>query len=245
MITALTLASSLWLTQAPPPPPPAGTASTVSPSGKQPAPPPPNPPPPTGTTRALPPAAPPPPGMNVPPPAAPFDLTKVGPMSRKPTNEALTRKELELFVMQEDQLATQGNIDARLARIDFPVTMITDDAKGVPEVHQLSRDEYLAEMKPFWDSQPKDTKVVHRLNIAVLSDSLAVVTDDYTQLGGGQKLVARSSSMVVKRDGQWRWKTMAEAGWGGMPPPPAEQRPPRKEISAPIAPPTRVQQRPH
>jgi len=25
----------------------------------------------------------------------------------------------------------------------------------------------------------------------------------------------------VKRDGQWKWKSMVEAGWGGMKPPSA------------------------
>jgi hypothetical protein len=32
---------------------------------------------------------------------------------------------------------------------------------------------------------------------------------------GKQKLTGRNTSMLVKRDGQWKWKVMAEAGWGG------------------------------
>ena len=39
---------------------------------------------------------------------------------------------------------------------------------------------------------------------------------------GKQKLSGRNSSMLVKIGGAWKWKMMAEAGWGGMGPPPAQ-----------------------
>ena len=30
------------------------------------------------------------------------------------------------------------------------------------------------------------------------------------------KMVGRNTGVLVKRDGKWKWKVMAEAGWGGM-----------------------------
>jgi hypothetical protein len=40
---------------------------------------------------------------------------------------------------------------------------------------------------------------------------------------GKQKLSGRNSSLLVKTGGQWKRKSMVEAGWGGMPEPPAKK----------------------
>jgi hypothetical protein len=103
-----------------------------------------------------------------------------------------------------------------LARLDFPVYMATDDMKGVPEAKEYSREKYTATMKPFWDNMPKDMQTTHNPNITVLSDAMAVVIDDFTMKVGSQKTGGKNVSLLVKRDGQWKWKVMAEPGWGGM-----------------------------
>jgi hypothetical protein len=84
-----------------------------------------------------------------------------------------------------------------------------------------SRDEYLAEMKPFWDTMPADLKTKHKYTISVLSDSLASVVDDFTMTMGKVKVSGRSAATLVKVGGAWKWKTKAEAGWADMGAPPA------------------------
>lgn len=158
-------------------------------------------------------------------PAAPaqggaqMDMTKMGPMARKPTNEKQTKKEVEDFFKNQEALHKKGDMEAMLAAIDFPVYMITDDMKGVPEAKLFSKEEYAAMMKPMFENMPKDMSVTHKPTIFVLSDSLANVSDDFTMTMGKQKITGRNMSFLVKRDGQWKWKVMAEAGWGGMTPP--------------------------
>jgi hypothetical protein len=149
-------------------------------------------------------------------PASPFDLAKAGPWTRKPTDEKKLKKELEAFFKEEDALATRGDREAMLARIDFPVFMVTDDQKGTAETRSYTREQYLATMKPFYDNMPKDVKYTHKPTFTVLSDSLADVTDEFTMTTGKQKLAGRNQSLVIKVDGQWKWKVMTEAGWGGV-----------------------------
>jgi hypothetical protein len=144
------------------------------------------------------------------------DMTKMGPWTRKPTNEKQTKKEVTEFLKVEEELAKKGDFDGAVARVDFPVYMLTDDAKGTPESDSWDKERYTATMKPFWEHMPKDTKVAHKLVLTVLSDSLVNVTDDFTMTMGKQKLSGRNMAVVVKRDGQWKWKVMGEAGWGGM-----------------------------
>jgi hypothetical protein len=158
-------------------------------------------------------------------PAAPaqggmqMDMTKMGPAARKPTNEKQTKKEIEDFFKKMQDTEKKGDMEGMFAAIDFPVYMITDDMKGVPETKSFTKEEYVAMMKPMYENMPKDMVTTHKPTIFVLSDSLAHVSDDFTMTMGKQKITGRNMSFLVKRDGQWKWKVMAEAGWGGMTPP--------------------------
>ncbi len=158
-------------------------------------------------------------------PAAPaqggmeMDLTKFGPGARKPTNEKQSKKEIEDFFKKVQELEKKGDMEGMFAVVDFPVFMVTDDLKGVPESKEYSREEYVAMMKPMFENMPKDMKMTHKPTIFMLSDSLATVIDDFTITQGKQKVTSRNMSLLVKRDGQWKWKVMAEAGYGGMSPP--------------------------
>jgi hypothetical protein len=163
------------------------------------------------------PAAPPAPAL-APAPAAPIaaamDMTKMGPAARKPTNEGATKKEIEAWFKQDEALAAARNWDAMLARIDFPVLMTTDSLSGVPEVTNATKEQYIAMMKPMWE-MPQG-KTTHKLNITVLSDSLATLVDDFSMNMGRQTVKGRNASLLVKNGGQWHFKAMTEAGWGGM-----------------------------
>jgi hypothetical protein len=41
---------------------------------------------------------------------------------------------------------------------------------------------------------------------------------------GKTKMTGRNTAVLVKRDGQWKWKVMGEAGWGGMENMPADAK---------------------
>lgn len=144
-----------------------------------------------------------------------MDMSKMGPMARKPTNEAATKKDVEAWLKAEDGLLAAKNWDAMAARVDYPVFMLTDSLQGVPEGELNSKEQYLASMKPFWEGMPP-TKTTHKFVISVLSDSLVNVVDDYSTTMGTKTMKGRNTSMVVKVAGAWKFKTMVEAGWGGM-----------------------------
>ncbi|MBL8922262.1 MAG: hypothetical protein JNJ54_25655 [Myxococcaceae bacterium] len=164
--------------------------------------------------------------------AAPgMDMSKMGPWSRKPADEKKTKKEVEDFFKKDDEASTKGDMEGMLALIDFPVFMATDDAAGAVTATPTSKEDWIAEMKPFFENMPKDSKTTHKRNITILSDALANVSDEYTMTAGKNKMVGRSMGLIVKVGGSWKWKVMAEAGWGGMGPPKAEA----KAAAAPAA----------
>lgn len=156
-------------------------------------------------------------------PAGPpgMDMSKMGPWSRKPTDEKKIKKEIAEFFKAEEETAKKGDMEAMAARVDFPVYMATDDASGKTEAKAFGKDEYIAMMKPMVEHMPKDMKTTHKPTVKVLSDSLVMVTDDFTMTMGKNKMTGSNGALLVKVGDQWKWKMMVEAGWGGMPTPPA------------------------
>lgn len=148
-------------------------------------------------------------------PAPMMDITKMGAPSRKPTDEKKTKKEVEEFIKRAEMVEDKGDEAAKLSLFDFPIYMATDDMKGMTSGMPVSKDEYLAMMKPMEGSM-KDIKSTHKPTITVLSDSLVNVVDDFTMTQGKTKAVGRNASLLVKVGGEWKWKSMVEAGWGGM-----------------------------
>jgi hypothetical protein len=145
------------------------------------------------------------------------DMSKMGPWTRKPTNEAQTRKEIQGFLKEEDALMKKKDLEGMLSRIDFPIFMATDDSKGVPKAMMFNRQQYEDTMRPFFENAPQDMQMQHRPTITILSDSLAVVADDFTMTVEGKKRSGKNFSLLVKKDGQWKWKSVVEPGWGDMP----------------------------
>ncbi len=141
-----------------------------------------------------------------------MDLSQMGPWTRKVKDEGAVKKEITAFFKQDAEIAKKGDFEASLGMIDFPVFMATDSAKAGPETRQYTREQYVAMMKPMY--QP--TEMTHKPTVSVLSDTLVNVVNDWSMKMGKEKVSGRNMGLLVKRDGKWMWKVMAEAGWGGM-----------------------------
>lgn len=205
LAAAVVTSLAVFAQGAPPPPPPKAAAPAPAPKAA-----------PAPAPAAAAPAAAPAPA----PAAAGPDMSKMGPMARKPTAEAKTKKEIEAFIKAEDAIFAKKDWDALANRVDYPVYMITDSMNGTASSRPMDRAGYVAEMKPFWEGMPAGSSSKHKLTISVLSDSLANVVDDYEMTMGKQKMKGRNAITVVRVGAEWRYKTMTEAGWGDMGAPP-------------------------
>lgn len=134
----------------------------------------------------------------------------------KVKNAAKDKQEITALLKAMESAARTGDLDAAVALVDFPVMMMTDDSKGEAMGEPWSREEWLEVMKPFYEKPMKDMKITHKPNVFLVSDSLASVDDVSTMTMGGKTIRSRNSMFLIRRDGKWRVKGMAEGGWGDM-----------------------------
>ena len=156
-----------------------------------------------------------------PPAAAPAagapDMSKMGPMSRPVTKE--DKKGVEAAFKAMDEAWKSGSIEAVAEHVDFPVIMLSDDSKGEAKSFNADRAQWTAMMGPMVANMPKDIKFQHKHDIDFLSDTLAVAVTDTKMKMGKNKGQWKGLSVLTLRDGKWKFKQMAEAGWGDTAPP--------------------------
>jgi hypothetical protein len=148
-------------------------------------------------------------------PAGGMDMSKMGPWSRK-ADEGKVKKEINTWLNKVDEAEKKGDMASSLAMMDFPVYMTSDSSDGKIDASEWSREKWEKEMAPFYENMPKDMKSTHKRNVTVLSDALAYITDDFTMTTGKQKMSGRNVVLIVKKGGDWKVKSMTEAGWAGM-----------------------------
>lgn len=134
--------------------------------------------------------------------------------------EKKDRQEIEALLKKMDACATRGALDDAAALIDFPVMMVTDDAKGEGSGEPWSREQWAQVMKPFYEKpMPPGSMKPGKRTIVLLSDSLALVGAGWTMAMGPKKVSGTSGMVLLRKGGEWKVKTMVEGGWGGMPMP--------------------------
>jgi len=147
-------------------------------------------------------------------------MQKVGPLTRRTRNAAQDKKELDAFFKQWIAAWEKGNLTTASDMVDFPVMMMTDDSKGNFKMDQMSREQWTAMMKPFADPKAmKDMKMTSKSTCHLLSDDLASCEGENAMQMGKMTRKFNSHSIMIRKDGKWKIKSMMEAGWGDMPAP--------------------------
>jgi hypothetical protein len=134
----------------------------------------------------------------------------------KVKNEQADKKEIMALFQAMERAEKKGDLDAAAALVDFPVLMVTDDSKGQAVSGTWDREMWVKVMEPFYKHPMQDVKVTHRSSIFMVSDSLASVDDQATIRHGKRTMLARNSTLLIRKDGKWLVKAMVEGGWGDL-----------------------------
>jgi uncharacterized protein (TIGR02246 family) len=145
------------------------------------------------------------------------DMTKMGPLSRPVTKE--DKKGIDALYTAMEEAWKKGDVEAVADNVDFPVIMLSDTSAGVAKSFNATREQFIALMKPMAAGMPKDAKMSHKHTPYFLSDTLAVAIEENGLTMGKTKGKWKGMSVLTLKDGRWKVKEMAEAGWGDMNPP--------------------------
>jgi hypothetical protein len=140
------------------------------------------------------------------------DARMAGPMSRKVTKE--DKKGIDAMYKSIEESMKKGDVNGFADNVDFPVMMVTDNQAGQFMSTSVDREGFVKMMGESMSHMPKDMKMGGKHSARFLSDSLAAVDEDQTASMGKMKGAWKSESLVVLKDGKWKMKMMAEAGWG-------------------------------
>lgn len=134
-----------------------------------------------------------------------------------PAQEKQARQQIQAVFKKMEQAAQKGELDSAVALVDFPVLMLTDTKAGDAVGEPWEEEQWRKVMTPFYEKPMKDMRVTHNPKVFLVTEALASVDDDWTMTMGKTKTTGRSSSLLVRKGGEWKVKAMVEGGWGDMP----------------------------
>ena len=134
---------------------------------------------------------------------------------RVPQREEQDRREIEALLQALVRADEGGEVEAVAALIEFPLLTVSDDQHGQAVSVTWTRERWVAAMRPISGPMP-GVQVEHRPAIFLVSDAIAVATDEQTITRRGRALPGRVALVLVRTAAGWRVKTMIEAGWGEM-----------------------------
>jgi hypothetical protein len=150
-------------------------------------------------------------------------LDALGGWKPQPVTYKKDLKGLRKFVRAMDKEMKKGaGPDAMAAHVDFPVTMITTNPEGEPQVGSMDKDAFVKAMT----MSPEAGAVMAKMKKGPVKYTWVTNTMAWGQrtfrLKGkrGKRHKWESAALYVKTKDGWKIKAMAEGGWA-LPPPAA------------------------
>lgn len=113
-----------------------------------------------------------------------------------------------------DALVAANNADRMIKEAHLPITVITDDSKGDCVAQQWDESAFRASIEG--NVNGPDTSIKNNRKPFFLSNNLAVVITESVVTSGDDTHYMRYADIMAKQDGEWKFKSMVQAGWGDM-----------------------------
>jgi hypothetical protein len=131
-------------------------------------------------------------------------------------SEQDTQSQLEWFA-QYDTHVQRNETDAMADMALFPIIVMTNDSAGDCVTQEWDRETFVQAMAMNTDgADPSDMELKNEREPVFLNSDLAIVVTNATVTTNGEQQHMRYVDIMAKKDGQWRFKSMIQAGWGDM-----------------------------
>lgn len=113
-----------------------------------------------------------------------------------------------------DALAAAHDYEAMADQAVFPLNEVSDDGNGTGKAASVTRQAFVEQMAQVMEGGPADLTMESTRTPHFLSASLVFVITEGTMSFGGQTMPMRYGDLLLKVDGQWKFQTMVQGGWG-------------------------------
>jgi hypothetical protein len=118
---------------------------------------------------------------------------------------------------QYDGHVSRNDTEAMADMALFPLVVMTNDSSGECVTQQWDRATFVQAMNMGADgSDPASIRIENQRRPVFLNHDIAVVVTDSTVTTGGDTQHMRYVDVMAKANGEWRFKSMIQAGWGDM-----------------------------
>jgi hypothetical protein len=139
-------------------------------------------------------------------------VTEQSPLTTAPFTP--TTEEIDTLLAWFDRYDGHARRNDTAAMADmalFPLVVMTNDSAGECVAQEWDRDTFVQAM-----GDPSAADLENRRRPVFLGADLAVVVTDSTVTADGQTRHMRYVDVMAKTGGEWRFKSMIQAGWGDM-----------------------------
>jgi hypothetical protein len=112
-----------------------------------------------------------------------------------------------------DAHARRNDTEAMADMALFPLVVMTNDSRGECVAQEWDRSTFIQAMDM---AAPGSVEIDNQRRPVFLNSHLAVVVTDSTVTADGQTQHMRYVDVMAKAGGEWRFKSMIQAGWGDM-----------------------------
>jgi hypothetical protein len=98
----------------------------------------------------------------------------------------------------------------------FPIIVMTNDSAGDCVTQEWDRETFVQAMAMNTADADQEMELKNEREPVFLNSDLAIVVTNSTVTIDGEQQHMRYVDIMAKKDGQWRFKSMIQAGWGDM-----------------------------
>lgn len=130
-------------------------------------------------------------------------------------SEQDTQSLLDWFT-RYDTHVQRNETDAMADMALFPIIVMTNDSAGDCVTQEWDRETFVQAMAMNTADPDQEMELRNEREPVFLNSDLAIVVTNSTVTMDGEQQHMRYVDIMAKKDGQWRFKSMIQAGWGDM-----------------------------
>lgn len=115
-----------------------------------------------------------------------------------------------------DAHVQRNETDAMADMALFPIIVMTNDSAGDCVTQEWDRETFVQAMAMNTADADQEMELKNEREPVFLNSDLAIVVTNSTVTMDGEQQHMRYVDIMAKKDGQWRFKSMIQAGWGDM-----------------------------